>query len=202
MHIRGLRQADERNTGYSMPMPVIRRAIVAAVFFAAACQEPKAVPLARASVLPDSAQQMMFGVRFYLTDAGVRNGEVRADTAYIYDDANTRTELRPVTATFFTTAGEKSATLTARRGTYQVRVGSMEARGNVVVVSTDGQKLETPHLRYDPTRNEISSDSAFTLTRPDNVVKGIGFISDPQMRNIRILRAAQSTGKAVTIPKR
>ena len=151
--------------------------------------------------MPDSAQQMLFGVHFNLTDAGVRHGEVHSDTAYMYDE-NTRTELKHVDATFFSAAGERNATLTSKTGTYHVRVGSMEARGNVVVVSTDGRKLETPQLRYDPTRNEITSDSAFTLTTPENTVTGVGFVSDPNMRNIKILRAAKATGKSVTIPKR
>jgi LPS export ABC transporter protein LptC len=78
----------------------------------------------------------------------------------------------------------------------------MEARGNVVVTSTDGRKLESPELKYDPTRNEISSDSAFTFTTPQQVVQGIGFVSDPQMHRIQILRKVQASGKAVAIPKR
>ena len=165
------------------------------------CQEPKSPPVASVRLLPDSAEQMLFGVRFNLTDAGVRRAELLADTAFMYND-NTRTELRRITSTFFTAMGERDATLTARAGTYEIRVGTMEARGNVVVVSTDGRKLETPQLRYDPTRSEIASDSAFTLTRLDGVVQGIGFISDPNMRNFRILRGAKSFGKEVTIPKR
>jgi LPS export ABC transporter protein LptC len=174
---------------------------VLALTMAIACQEPKQPPVVRGTVLPDSAQQMLFGIRFNLLDAGVSRGQVRADTGYMYDE-NTRTELKNVSATFYTNTGERNGTLTSQRGTYQVRVGSMEARGNVVVVTVDGKKLETPHLHYDPTRNEISSDSAFTLTSPDNVVKGVGFVSDPQMRNIKILRSAKTSGKAVLIPKR
>jgi LPS export ABC transporter protein LptC len=143
----------------------------------------------------------MFGVHFKLTDGGVSRGEVRADTAYLYDE-NTRAELKRVNTTFFTTNGEKNATLTARAGTYRVRIGTMEARGDVVVVSTDGRKLQTPQLKYDPQRAEISSDSAFTYTTPENVVQGIGFIADPQMRNVKVLRALRSSGHAVTIPKR
>ena len=166
-----------------------------------ACQEPKQPPVTRSQMLPDSATQLMFGVHFKLTDGGVAKGEVRADTAYLYDQ-NTRAELRRVNTLFFTTTGEKNATLVARAGTYHVRIGSMEARGDVVVTSTDGRKLETPQLKYDPQRAEISSDSAFTYTTPDNVVQGIGFIADPQMRNVKVLRALKSSGHSVLVPKR
>lgn len=167
----------------------------------AACQEPKSPPVVSGALLPDSAEQMMFGVRFKLTDAGVQRAELEADTALLYGQG-TRTELKRVKTTFFTATGDKDATLTSLEGTYHLRVQSMEARGNVVVVSTDGKKLETQQLRYDPTRNEVSSDSAFVLTEVGGVSSGIGFVSDPDMTQIRVLRAARTTGRNVTIPKR
>jgi hypothetical protein len=78
----------------------------------------------------------------------------------------------------------------------------MEARGNVVVLATDGRRLTTEQLKYDPSRNEISSDTAFVMTEKNRTVSGIGFISDPNMNSLRILRGARSTGQEITIPKR
>jgi LPS export ABC transporter protein LptC len=166
-----------------------------------ACGNTQAPPVAAQSLLPDSAEQMLFTVELLLTDAGVRRASVKADTLLMYDDA-TREELRKVTARFFTNAGEQEAVLTSDQGSHSSRLGTMEARGNVVVVSSEGKKLESPHLRYDPSRNEISSDSAFTLTEGERVTKGVGFVSNPDMTNIRILAAAQVTGQQVKIPRR
>jgi LPS export ABC transporter protein LptC len=166
----------------------------------AGCQRNPTTPVAKASVVPDSADQVLFGVHFFMTDAGVRKAELVADTAFMYDD-NTRTEMRVVNTTFFKTTGEKDATLTSKQGTYDVRLGAMEARGNVVVVSTDGRKLETPQLRYDPARNEISGDSAFVMTDPSRRISGIGFVTDPDMNNIKVKKAAKSSGNQLTIPK-
>jgi LPS export ABC transporter protein LptC len=167
----------------------------------AACQDTQAPPLAREMLLPDSAEQMLFGVSLILTDGGVRRAIVKSDTLLTYDD-NTREELRVVTATFFTTSGEQDAVLTAREGLHSSRLGTMEARGDVVVTAADGQVLNTPHLKYDPSRNEISSDSAFTLTEGARVTKGVGFVSNPDMTNMRILAGAQVTGQDVRIPRR
>jgi LPS export ABC transporter protein LptC len=176
-------------------------AIVGAVGTLSACQDIKEPPTARAAPLPDSADQMLIGMSTYLTDAGVRRAELRSDTALMYDD-NTRTELRNVDATFYTPTGVQDATLTSRAGTYNVRLGTMEARGDVVVTSTEGRRLTTPELRYDPGRNEVSSDSAFKLTMPDGrVVSGIGFISDPDLNSVRILKNPKASGARVTIPK-
>ena len=174
---------------------------LAAATIAGACEDAQSPPPVQEGLLPDSAEQMLFGVEFMLTDQGVRRAAVRADTALMYDD-NTRTELKRVTTTFFTVAGEQNAVLTAAQGAHHMRLGSMDARGNVIVISTDGRKLETEQLKFDPSRNEISTDSAFTLTEAERVTKGIGFVSNPEMTNLRILRGAQVSGTPVTIPKR
>jgi len=168
----------------------------------AACADTQGPPVTNETLLPDSAEQMLFGIEVILTDAGVRRAVVASDTLLMYDQ-NTREELKNVTARFYTPAGEQQAVLTSATGSHSTRLGSMEARGTVVVVSSDGKKLETPQLKYDPSRNEVSSDSAFTLTEPDGrITKGIGFVSNPDMTNMRILAAAQVTGSQVKIPKR
>lgn len=175
--------------------------LLGAAAIAAACRDTQSPPVAETSVLPDSAEQMLHHISFLLTDQGVRRAEVFADTMLMYND-NTRTELRVVRTVFYTPAGEQDAILTSDQGTYLMRTGSMQARGHVVVVASDGRTLDTPELQYDPARNEITSDSAFTLTDKERVTKGIGFVSNPEMTNMRILRGAQLSGTEVTIPKR
>ena len=167
----------------------------------AACQQSSTPPVPTGNVVPDSADQVMFGVHLFLTDGGIRRAELVADSAYMYDE-NTRTELRVVHTTFFKQSGEKDAVLTSKRGSYNVRLGNMEARDDVVVVATDGRKLSTPHLRYDPSRNEIASDSAFTITEANGrITEGVGFIGDPDLTNVRVLTKSRSRGSTVTIPK-
>lgn len=165
------------------------------------CGDTNATAAPKAASAADSANQTMFGVRFFVTDAGIRRAEVQADTAYTYDE-NTRTEMLGVKSSFFKPSGEKDADLTSKQGTYNARLGSMEARGDVVLTATDGRKLTSQHLRYDPSRNEVASDSAFVLTEPSGrVSEGIGFVADPDLNSIRILRAARSRGNRVTIPR-
>ncbi|HEX2778909.1 MAG TPA: LPS export ABC transporter periplasmic protein LptC [Gemmatimonadaceae bacterium] len=173
-------------------------ALVAGVSAVAACGGDKEPAAVKTSALADSADQVMFGARAILTDQGLMRAELHGDTAFFFDD-NTRIEMRVVNTTFFTTQGAKSAVLTSKEGTYRTQ-GNMEARGNVVVVSTDGRRLETPQLRYDQVRNEISSDSAFQLTGQGQSVAGVGFVSDPNMNNIRILRTTSGSAGRITIP--
>jgi LPS export ABC transporter protein LptC len=164
-----------------------------------ACRDRGTKPPVQSSAVADTADQTIFGVRTILTDNGMMRAELLSDTAYAYDDG-TRFELRKVKTTFFDKMGAKNAVLTSREGTYRSRQNDMEARGNVVVVSEQGKRLETPVLKYNQARNEISSDSAFVLTEPSRRVEGIGFVSDPDMNKVRILQSKAATSGAVTLP--
>ena len=164
-----------------------------------ACENNTATPVIARPSIADSADQVMYGTQFNLTDKGLSRAEMMADTAYFFDD-NTRIELRNLEVTFFTTSGARDAYLTAKRGTYQTRGGIMVARGDVIVITEEGRRLETPELRYDQTMNEIASDSAFVLTEPGRRLEGVGFRSDPNMQNVQILRTKSGTTGAVTLP--
>jgi LPS export ABC transporter protein LptC len=170
-----------------------------AMMQAAACTTAKAPPVARRSALADSADQVMFGAKFNLTDNGLARAEMISDTAYFFDD-NTRIELTKVETTFYTASGARDAYLTSNRGTYNNRSGLMIARGDVVVTTEEGRKLTTPELRYDQASNEISSDSAFVLTEPGRRLAGVGFRSDPNMQNVQILKTKSGSTGSVTLP--
>ena len=174
-------------------------AVMAAVALGAGACTETAPPPVLTGTMEDTSERTIFGLRTLLTDRGLMRAELLGDTAFFFDE-NTRIEIVDVRVTFYASNGAKNAVLTSREGTYNTRANRMEARGNVVVVSEDGRRLTTPQLRFDQVRNEISSDSAFTLTEPGRQVSGVGFVSDPDMNNIRILRTTTGSGDAVIIP--
>ena len=161
------------------------------------CSSKKEPPVATHSPLADSADQVMFNASFVLTDKGLSRAQMQGDTLYFFDD-NTRIESDNPHITFFTATGARDAVLTARHGTSNTRSNNMIARGNVVVVSEDGRRLTTEELIYNQFKNEISSDSAFVLTEPDRRLEGVGFRSDPNMQNIRILSGVSGLAKGVS----
>lgn len=176
----------------------MRTLLVAAVLVAgsAACSSKKQPPVEAHSPLADSADQVMYGVKFVLTDQGLARAHVDADTAYFFDE-NTRMELEKVHAIFYTATGAKDAVLTSKHGTTNTRTNNMIARKDVVVVTDDGRRLTTPELIFNQQKDEISSDSAFVMTEPGRRLEGIGFRSDPNMRNIQILKGASGMAKGV-----
>jgi LPS export ABC transporter protein LptC len=161
---------------------------VVTLLAAGACTKDGAAPPVRPGpTLADSAEQVMFDVRALLTDHGVQRGEMFADTAYVFDD-QTRFELRKVRATFNTSTGVKDGVMSADRGRYSLRDQTLEGFGNVVIVTTEGRRLTSPHIKYMQSVNQVSSDTNFTLVEPGRSVSGIGFTADPQLNRISILR--------------
>lgn len=165
-----------------------------------ACRAGEQPPVAaHEGALADSAEQVLYMARFAITDDGTRRADVTGDTAYFFN-SNTRIVLRPMHGTFFSSNGAKDGIIEAREGIYDTRLGTLEARGEVVVNSLDGKRLETPRCRFDQRLNMISSDTSFFLSEPDREMRGIGFTSDADLATFRVTRLLSSKAGTVTIP--
>jgi LPS export ABC transporter protein LptC len=170
-----------------------------AAFALGACDGPSQPPVRDLGTAADSADQVMIRVRTLLTERGVKQGELFADTAFVYDE-NSRYLLRKVRTTFNTAIGAPNGTLTAREGRYDIRQRLLEAFGDVVVVTTDGKRLLTPHLRFEQTRNLVRSDSVFTLIDGTQRTQGFGFESDPNVTRFLCKRDCVASRADVRLP--
>jgi LPS export ABC transporter protein LptC len=179
-----------------------RRAVAAIALLALACSDAgeQQVLAATGDAELDSADQVAFGFRTLLTDAGLLRAEVFADTA-LFLDQSTRASLRQVHGDFFGATGAKEASLTARLGKLDTRGNSLEAWGNVVITSVDGRVLKSPMIRYEQSRNQVSSDSSFVLTTPgERELRGIGFRADPNLNAVTVLQMQSGRGGTVRVP--
>jgi LPS export ABC transporter protein LptC len=150
---------------------------------AAACGGDKGTTPPALATKADSAEQVMWGVRHMMNESGVKQAQLNADTAFVFDRHN-RFELRGnVRMVLFDSVGLPSATITSREATYDMRRKSMQARGDVVVTTPTGDRLDTSHLVFDQQTNRIRSDSAFTFQQPTQRVTGPrGFTTDPKLQ--------------------
>jgi LPS export ABC transporter protein LptC len=139
------------------------------------------------------------GFSHYVTTDGVRRSRVEADTAFYYDPTQI-TELRNVKVVFFDIKGTEGSTLTAQRGTYRWQDGSMEATGDVRVVSPDGRRLTTQSLRYDNATNTIMTDKQFSFDRGGEHLEGKSFRSDPDFKNVVTDRPRGVSGEGLLLP--
>lgn len=179
----------------------MRLSVLALLISTVACDDKREPPVLTRSAMADSADQVMFGASFKMTDRGVDRAELQADTAYFFDD-NTRIELDDVQTTFYTVSGMKDAVLTSNHGRYNTRLGNMTAYGNVIVNTEDGRRIVTPELHYNEAANQFSSDSQFVMTEPGRRIAGVGFRSDPGLKNVQVLSGASGfmSGQGGTTP--
>jgi len=157
-------------------------------------------PLTATSAILDSADQVLLGMRHYVTESGVLRARVRDDTAYFFSNTQ-RAELRNVHVTFYDVTGKATSTLTSKEGTHHWRTGDMEARGNVILIrNSDGGTLRTEAMSYSQARNEVTSEVAFTFDSPTQHLRGVGFTSDPEFRNVRT-KNLTGTGGQLVLPR-
>jgi LPS export ABC transporter protein LptC len=177
----------------------VRSALSAlSVFSVLSCEDSGVRPTSTVQA-PDSADQVLEGFSHYVTNEGVRRSRVEADTAFFYEPTQI-TELHKVKVVFFDLKGAEGSTLTAERGTYRWQDGSMEATGNVVVVSPDGRRLSTESLRYDNATNTILTDKPFSFDRGAEHLEGNSFRSDPDFRNVVTDRPRGVSGEGLLLP--
>ncbi len=170
-------------------------AVVGVALVATACDEPTRAPVADPELTELGADNVYYGMVSFLTAQGIREGRVQADTAYAFVDS-AEVRMRGMQLVLYEEDGRARATVTADRGTLDEDTERMVARGNVVlVVHSDGRRIETAELHYDPSRDRIWSDSATVQTLPGGrVTRGSAFESDLNFRDIRIANPRGSLG--------
>ncbi len=162
----------------------------------AACTGPDR-GVASVGAAADSADQVMMGLRQFLTKDGVRQAYLQADTAFLYD-ASGRADLRHVHVTFYSAEGVQMSVLTGNEGTFWTRTNQMSSRGNVLVVRTaDGARLRTDFLEYDPAKNEVRTDRPYVADKGQQHIEGIGFTCDPSFVNCTTQHARGTAGQLV-----
>jgi LPS export ABC transporter protein LptC len=171
----------------------------ALVLGAAACTDTGVRPTSSVESA-DSADQIMAKMSTRLTENGVLRSFVEADTAYVYQNEQ-RMDLRHFKVRMLDANGNLQSTLTADRGLYSSVNGELDARGHVLVESTDGRRLRTEHLIYDKGANRIESDTVFTYESPTERGSGKGFVSDIEFRNVTVDRPrGVQKGKGILLP--
>lgn len=141
------------------------------------------------------ADQVMIGLDTDIKDMGVLRARLHADTAHQWEDS-ARTLMFPVDLKLYGENGGETGHLTAREGELESRTNRMVARGNVVLVTSDGRRIETEELHYDPQSHRIWSDVRTVLIEGDQRIEGTGFRSDDQMQNLEVFG---STGQNIEI---
>ena len=172
----------------------LSRALAPALaLLAIACDRQTASPTADAGFKMLAADQVIVGFQQYATERGLNKAIMRGDTAYIYEDSSLA-KVKKVDLVLYDEAGKVSARLTSKAGRLNTFTQAMTASGNVVLITeSDGRRIETEELHYDPTTHRIWSTVQTTQRHQGGVLTGTGFEADDKFYNVRIT-GARSTG--------
>ena len=164
---------------------VLRRRLAAVLLLGlvlAGCGERRELaPAGKSGVLPDEEVQ-----DFALTEtnSGAVEWKLYAQKAEMYDVKNTITATG-VRVNFFDDKGKQSSQLTSREGEINQVTRDMTARGNVVILNSDGTRMSTQSLTFLNREQKIVSDELVRVEQKGNVLQGVGFESDPNLKHYK-----------------
>lgn len=176
------------NLGGRLPR-MAAAALIAAVAFMAGCHSgPASTPAGGDVRLPDQEAR-----DFTLTESleGKKNWTLWASYAAMYNDQSL-VDAKTVRIEFFDKEGKRFSTLVAKTGRVHQRTNDLEARGDVVVTTESGIRMETDSLRWQNRVGKIVSDGFVKVTRRNDVVTGYGFESDPSLDHFHLRRQVRA----------
>jgi len=139
--------------------------------------------------LPDNEVE-----QFYVTetDSGRAQWTMFAQHAATYQ-ARDLVTVRGVRIDFFSDKGIKSSELVAREGELYQRSRDMVARGNVVLLTTEGWRMSTEEMHFLNSRRKITSDKLVRVEKQGTVLEGVGFESDPNLEHFEFQHQIRAT---------
>lgn len=174
------------------PRPIRLVHLATALMLAAAMggcgRSTGSVPGASTAQLPD---QEVSDFVMTETDAGAQQWTLHARSAAIYN-ARSVVHALGVRIDFFDEQGKRSSTLTAREGEMHQGRRDMVARGDVVLQTAEGTRMSTEELQFLNRQQRIVSNVFVRVERHGDVLTGIGFESDPELRHFEFKRQVQA----------
>ncbi len=135
---------------------------------------------------PAVPQQILVGV--HLRETSVRGllWVLEADHGVSYGPQDP-IHLETLTVRFYDGGPMVKSTLTSRRGVVDEKSRTITALDSVVVVTPDGERLETEQLHWDPVNEQVTNDTFFRLTRGGDLLTGVGIRAEPDLSRYEIL---------------
>lgn len=175
-----------RPTHARWPLPLLIAACVAA----AGCNGlPRANPMSSRGEMPD---QEVTDFVLTETDAGHPQWTLYAKWAATYTARNV-VVARDIRVDFFDEKGARSSELTAREGEIQQATRDMTARGNVVLRTTEGTRMNTEEMHFRNREQLITSERLVRVEREGDALEGVGFSSDPNLRHFEFRSQVNAT---------
>ena len=153
--------------------------------------EPTDLFLEKGADFPD---QESWGVTIILTDSSIERARVNSGHLEKYNQKKHIMLDNVVQVDFFDKKQMHVAVLNSYKAEVDQKTNNMKAIGNVVAISDSGITLFTDTLYWDAKNEKMSTlDSVMITTLDEDTLYGIGFESDSDLENWRILNPSGVT---------
>jgi len=143
--------------------------------------------------MPD---QESWGVNIILTDQGMIRAKVRSGHLEKYNEKEFIILDSSVTVDFFDSHEEHTSVLTSNMAEVNQSSNDMRAIGNVVAVSDSGISLHSETLTWESNDEKLrTKDKIMITTLEGDTLYGIGFESDSDLKNWKIIHPSGVTGR-------
>ena len=143
--------------------------------------------------MPD---QESWGVNIILTDQGIIRAKVRSGHLEKYNEKEFIMLDSSVTVDFFDPNEEHTSVLTSNMAEVDQSSNDMRAIGSVVAVSDSGISLHSETLTWESNDEKLrTKDQIMITTLEGDTLYGIGFESDSDLKNWKIIHPSGVTGR-------
>lgn len=167
----------------SIPLS-IRFLVVLSVLLHSACTEPDVPAPESTSVEKFPSSEATNATTVFLTESIVTT-RIHSGRIISFSDQDSAWAYK-LEVDFYNSLGRHTSTLNADSALVREKARLLEGFGNVRIVTDDGRTLESSHLAWDDAGRLITTDSLVTITRGEDVMRGYGFSSDPELTRIRL----------------
>lgn len=152
--------------------------------------QPSVITTVDSRTLP---QQESWNSTIVVSDSGRISAIIVAGYIRVSDLSRQTQMSQGVKVRFFNREGRQTSVLTSDEGTVDEVNNNLEARKNVVVVSSDASQMKTEKLFWDNQRQLIYTPEYVQITTAKDKLQGHGFESDQSLKNYRIFRVTGQT---------
>lgn len=166
------------------------------ILFLLSCSSPVNNAEQTKSEPVDTPDQMSWNVNITITHSGKLRAIIEADYLEQFNENSSIFLEDNVKMDFYNIEEKLISTLFANKAQINEQVNFLQAMDNVVVESDSGVTLYTDTLTWDNKKEVIfTEDSVMITTESNDTLYGVGFQSDINMEQWKILKPSGVTGK-------
>ena len=143
--------------------------------------------------MPD---QESWGVNIILTDQGIIRAKVRSGHLEKYNEKEFIMLDNSVIVDFYDDKEQHTSVLNSNKAEVDQKSNDMKAIGNVVAISDSGITLFSETLIWDSKEERLhTKDKIMITTLESDTLYGVGFESDSDLKNWKIINPSGVTGR-------